>query len=756
MNMKKSIAGVMAGALAVSAMATTASAWTGGDADQAQIVLSYDLNKYTKALNDTTLTVTYTFADRSEGYILKGLKPNDTENVRIGAYLSAPGSYDLTGVKLSANSLPQVDETGKEHTSRDTWSFAVTSDNADAYGSAVNNAGDVTTKVYTNGNIYAVEIPFTTTTDTKDKICVAGYQKITGGDINGGKVTEITTTEAQPAIAGAVVTKDFVIADYADAAAAKAAADAAFAEDLKLVKTEDTAYAATDLLNITLVEADNAVAAQATKYSYTVTPVIRVATKAGSVENDTDYYTAADYEAAVAAAEKKVLTGEISSYVATPTYDNADIQYAFKNYTVTLAYTWARDITGEHDWAGVESWGTFTDAVNGFVFTIKDQAGQWTVPFIDATATPVATPGSYTDATYAEPLRSAPNKPGNVIERLTANGYTYPQAVLNDVIANNENVAFTFTTSKAYVDTRDYIAVKSSWAIGDGSEYKVKIANPIGGTETKIVKKTDITRRVLKNGTEVVFIPNPYRDVAYTAAAGTDFTGAGNWHNPYFTQDLYQTWTWKYLDGVDAHKAGNGYYEYGPNGTNGSALSLFGSYASQWNKNLLAAGLVVNSAWTMQLNQATAFEWGDDTITFFWDDITADANVTNAANFLTSLQLYTPTEWYWDKLDVSVGAAIAENVASNAGLEEDVEEVEEEEVIEEEVVEEEPVEEEPVEEEPEEDLEEETEPVEEEEESVEEVETVEVESPKTGNAPVALAVIPVALAAAAVIAKKKN
>ena len=47
MNMKKSIAGVMAGAMAVSAMAATVSA------DQDTISLTYDLKKY---VQDTSVT----------------------------------------------------------------------------------------------------------------------------------------------------------------------------------------------------------------------------------------------------------------------------------------------------------------------------------------------------------------------------------------------------------------------------------------------------------------------------------------------------------------------------------------------------------------------------------------------------------------------------------------------------------------------------------------------------------------------------
>ena len=110
-----------------------------------------------------------------------------------------------------------------------------------------------------------------------------------------------------------------------------------------------------------------------------------------------------------------------------------------------------------------------------------------------------------------------------------------------------------------------------------------------------------------------------------------------------------------------------------------------------------------------------------------------------------------------------------------AGQEDDGEAVEETEAeVIEEVIEEEPVEEEEfeeyVEEEPEEEYveeepeEEEEEPVEEEEEEEEPEEEEEeeeeapaaVESPKTGNAPIAAAVIPVALAAAAIVAKKSK
>ena len=91
------------------------------------------------------------------------------------------------------------------------------------------------------------------------------------------------------------------------------------------------------------------------------------------------------------------------------------------------------------------------------------------------------------------------------------------------------------------------------------------------------------------------------------------------------------------------------------------------------------------------------------------------------------MKLATSNTWYWDNLTVVLTAAAADDATSDAGVEADDEELAEEEV-EEEVVE----------------------------EVVEEEVEVEVSNPTTGNASVALAVIPVALAAAAVVAKKRS
>ncbi len=150
--------------------------------------------------------------------------------------------------------------------------------------------------------------------------------------------------------------------------------------------------------------------------------------------------------------------------------------------------------------------------------------------------------------------------------------------------------------------------------------------------------------------------------------------------------------------------------------------------------NLFQGALVVNEAWTMSLAETDYFDWTATSLTFDWDAIMDGAMTDNSyATYLHSMELVTSTTWYWDNMTVTLTAGAADDVENEAGVEADDEELAEE-VVEEEV------EEEVVEEEVEEEA---------------EVE-VEVANPTTGNASVALAVIPVALAAAAVVAKKRS
>lgn len=789
MNMKKSIAGVMAGALAVSAIATTASAWTGGTADQEQIVLSYDLNEHFDVWSTGSVRLTYSYAPRTDNpYIVTGLTTGGTKDVRIAASFSNFNYYRIKSINVTGTSTKQFDSNGDGRVNTLSKTFTdIKTVGADGKNDVVMLGSSNVRLDTTTGNVSGYTIPFSVTGSNKDVFPMDGF-KIYAADDNAGADT--------PAAGKYTLTAKKVTAYNAASAAVSGMTIGKGAEDA-------TAYGATThLIPATMAGYDNmteaaaAVGNLATGDTFVgfltgdgeITPA---ANKVGGVTGKiylqvnraaktANYSVAAtedvlgEYDSyADAVTAQTAVSGACADIDGTPStadvgkYDKATLkvnapaatdpvdpeepaaptQYGFNNYTITMEY-----ITAPNDWDG--DW-----RIGGDWAVTKDFNG---IEDMDQANFSVnQTQANHGD--YYKPMRTNWDSPAELVSYLTKLGYTYPQAVLNDVIANNENVAFTFTTAQSYVDNRQYVTVNEyvngneEYVIKDNGNgtYDVIISNPAGG------KSVHRNLKGFKQGS-TIFVTNPYYGVSYSENKDNDFVFdvEGNktklWYHPVFSQDLYQKFTWN---------NNNGYKYTGPNGSQESK-DQFGSYASIWNTNLNSAGLVANSKWTMQLSDVDAFEWGDQTVTFFWDAITDEAKVTNAANFLTTLQLYTPAEWYWEKLDVAVGAAIAEEVAPDAPLEETAEEVSEEEteeeVIEEEedtdfVEEEDPFEEEDfteeeefTEEETEEETEEVTEPVE------EAPDTIEVDSPKTGNAPVALAVIPVALAAAAVVAKKRK
>ncbi len=248
---------------------------------------------------------------------------------------------------------------------------------------------------------------------------------------------------------------------------------------------------------------------------------------------------------------------------------------------------------------------------------------------------------------------------GDLNDKIGKVGYKNVLPVLNDVIANYEDVTFTFTTSALYVnvDSRDnntvsYLKKDDDKAFGEGFSEK----------------KDDY------------------------------------WYNPSFGQHLY----------------GKDYYD--AEGTNYVGTN------NNWAFNLFTGGLTINNKYTMSLNDTQVFDWGENTLSFDWESVT-DGKVTNATQLLEYMNLYTSTPWFWDTMTVAFNDANAEDAESGEGVEGEEEVVEEETTAEEEV---------PAEEEA---------PV---------VDDATAENPATGNASVALAVIPVALAAAAIVAKKRG
>jgi len=326
-----------------------------------------------------------------------------------------------------------------------------------------------------------------------------------------------------------------------------------------------------------------------------------------------------------------------------------------------------------------------TTAVKRYDQLVLNPVGDWAVQYDDANKT------------------SAAITTNDVIAAIRRSGVgTSPLSVLNDAIANDLDVQFTFTSAAGNIVTAATHARQKWTKFGESLSY-----DP-GSTWSKTAFGQHL-------------YSNKYNNVS-APWNGASFTPAYTYNASDATSDMY------------------------------------GSYSSAWAQNLISAGLVVNSELTMQLNDTKKLVWNENQLTFNWFDVTDETKITRANQILTTMLLYTPVDWYWDSLDVTViEPEEEEDVNAGEGIEEDGEVLDEE--IEEEEVEEEEVEEEEEDWE-EEEVEEETEPeieeVEVEETEAEVVEVAPVASPKTGNSPIALAVIPVALAAAAVVAKKRG
>ena len=156
--------------------------------------------------------------------------------------------------------------------------------------------------------------------------------------------------------------------------------------------------------------------------------------------------------------------------------------------------------------------------------------------------------------------------------------------------------------------------------------------------------------------------------------------------------------------------------------------------------NLFEGALIINKNLTLSLGATDKFDWTATSLSFSWDAIQDTALTSNAyANYIHNMVLRTSADWYWDNFQVVLGATEDEDVGTTSPVEaedEELEESEEDTDVDFEAEEEE-------EEEPDVDVE-------------PEPEVAPAANPGTGNAPVALAVIPVALAAAAIVAKKRG
>ncbi len=357
------------------------------------------------------------------------------------------------------------------------------------------------------------------------------------------------------------------------------------------------------------------------------------------------------------------------------------------------------------------------------------------------------------------PMETTLNNNYNIINYLTSaavngddgNSYVNVGPVLNDAIENYETVTFKFNSAKDRVRFDAVIGTKlMDLKNGTKAGLKAEISDKIAAlsvekgvldeklTAAKAAFKEANNDKAWEDATaaekealtdETTAVMDAQGAVDAKVAEIKDWNGAKiMWFYTTETDDStdYSKFTQHLYNGFVSD------YYFAKEGTNYLGLDWAGY-------NLFQGGLVINEGYTMSLADTTMFDWGESSVSFDWDTIADAAQTSNAyALYLHSMELATSVDWYWDSMDVILTAGAVDDATSDAGATADDEVLEDEE-IEEEVTEEEIVEEEIVEEEVE-----------------EVVEEVEVENPTTGNASVALAVIPVALAAAAVVAKKRS
>lgn len=343
----------------------------------------------------------------------------------------------------------------------------------------------------------------------------------------------------------------------------------------------------------------------------------------------------------------------------------------------------------------------------------KLQSQEWGIFFNgkagDATSSAFAAPTK-----FKAPFMTNKSDNRNIISYLeNANvngedkGYKNVGAVLNDAIENFETVTFKFNTAQSAV----------GFAVA----------------ETKITSNTYRAVPVLK--TEV------YSEYA-KAAAVLNAQEYGNY--TYANRDLHEVigvYVANDWEGSTVYKEfGDHTYDwfYSPEGT--------GMLGMDWGgQNLFAGALIVNEGYTMSLNNTEYFDWTKTAISFDWDAIMDGAATTNNyATYIHSMKLATSNMWFWDSMEVELVAGESDDVSADAGVDADDETLDDDDDDSDIVADDD--DDEPVVDD------DDDEPVA---DDVDEPAPV-VTNPPTGNASVALAVIPVALAAAAIVAKKRG
>ena len=145
----------------------------------------------------------------------------------------------------------------------------------------------------------------------------------------------------------------------------------------------------------------------------------------------------------------------------------------------------------------------------------------------------------------------------------------------------------------------------------------------------------------------------------------------------------------------------------------------------------------------MSLSDTEFFDYTDTSLSFDWDAVYSNAMTSNNfATYVQSIKLATSSTWYWDSMDIVLTAGSAEDASSGAGVTGDDETDDGDDDVDTSA--------------DDDDDDVDTSADDDDDTNDTEAPAQTTNNPQTGNASVALAVIPVALAAAAIVAKKRG
>ncbi len=175
--------------------------------------------------------------------------------------------------------------------------------------------------------------------------------------------------------------------------------------------------------------------------------------------------------------------------------------------------------------------------------------------------------------------------------------------------------------------------------------------------------------------------------------------------------------------------------------------------------NLFNAALVANNGYTMNQSSIAPFVYDATSVSFSWSDMTGGNSFVSPASAVYSLQLATSSTWYWDSMDVKGYVLAAEDASTDAGANDDGEDLDDagDDTADDTVADDDAADDDAADDDVADD------DVADDDVADDDVaaddtaaDDATATNPATGNAPIALAVIPVALAAAAVVAKKRG